>query len=212
MTQASAQSRGIAAKTKPAPKAPAAAPAYASILKTARSVEGALVIDAHGQERIDFRNGDGAVLLGWGDPRVEAAVARTPGVCSGKLEAEAAGILQWMLTGFEEWCAIGLSPPAKAIAAVEDYRADEDPVGQFLKARCEQHPLDYINPSTGNPWETSQKMLREAYVEWCKEEGLDPMSPRAFGSKLTGRGIPRRRSNGLTLYQGITLVSGLGVM
>ena len=30
------------------------------------------------------------MLLGWGDPRVEAAVARTPATCSGKLEAEAA--------------------------------------------------------------------------------------------------------------------------
>ena len=68
----------------------AAAPAYASILKTARKVEGALVRDALGGERVDFRNGDGCVLLGWGDPRVEAAVARTPATCSGKLEAEAA--------------------------------------------------------------------------------------------------------------------------
>lgn len=90
MTQASAQSRAIAAKTKTAPKAPVAAPAYASILKTARSVRGAVVTDARGQERIDFRNGDGAVLLGWSDLRVEAAVARTPGVGAGKLEAEAA--------------------------------------------------------------------------------------------------------------------------
>jgi glutamate-1-semialdehyde 2,1-aminomutase len=90
MTQASAHTgRVIEAKTK-APKAPVAAPAYASILKTARSVEGALVRDARGHERIDFRNGDGAVLLGWADPRVEAAVARTPATCSGRLEAEAA--------------------------------------------------------------------------------------------------------------------------
>ncbi|HWE46472.1 MAG TPA: aminotransferase class III-fold pyridoxal phosphate-dependent enzyme [Caulobacteraceae bacterium] len=67
-----------------------ATPAYASILQTARKVEGALVRDALGLERVDFRNGDGCVLLGWGDPRVEAAVARTPATCSGKLEAEAA--------------------------------------------------------------------------------------------------------------------------
>lgn len=86
-----AQVRIVAAKPRQAPKAPAAqAPAYASILKTARRVEGALVHDASGVERVDFRNGDGAVLLGWSDPRVEAAVARTPATCSGRLEAEAA--------------------------------------------------------------------------------------------------------------------------
>jgi glutamate-1-semialdehyde 2,1-aminomutase len=49
-----------------------------------------MVRDSLGVERVDFRNGDGCVLLGWGDPRVEAAVARTPSTCSGKLEAEAA--------------------------------------------------------------------------------------------------------------------------
>jgi glutamate-1-semialdehyde 2,1-aminomutase len=82
--------RTIAAKPRSAPKAPASAPAYSSILKTARKVDGAVIRDASGAERTDFRNGDGAVLLGWSDPLVEAAVARTPGVCSGKLEAEAA--------------------------------------------------------------------------------------------------------------------------
>ncbi len=75
------------AKPQPLLQAP---PAYASIVKTARRVEGALVRDAGGVERIDLRNGDGAVILGWADARVEAAVARTPSTCSGKLEAEAA--------------------------------------------------------------------------------------------------------------------------
>ena len=120
-----------------------------------------------------------------------------------KLLAEAEGILQWMLTGTEDWFAAGLAPPSKAIAAVEDYRADQDPVGEFLKSRCDLYALDYFNPSTGRPWETGQKQVRDAYVEWCKEEGLEPMSAKAFGSKLTGRGIQRRKSNGLTLYQGL---------
>jgi len=85
-----AHDRTIAARPRSAPKAPASAPAYASILKTARKVEGALVRDSAGIERIDLRNGDGSVLLGWSDPLVEAAVARTPSVCSSRLEAEAA--------------------------------------------------------------------------------------------------------------------------
>src|SRR6185312_6226313 len=122
-----------------------------------------------------------------------------------KLLAEAEGILQWMLTGAEEWFAGGLQPPAAAIAAVEAYRADEDPVGEFIKVRCDIYPLDYTNPRTGKPWETSQKRLREVYLEWCKEEGIDPIPSRPFGAKLTGRGVPRRRSNGLTFYQGITV-------
>jgi glutamate-1-semialdehyde 2,1-aminomutase len=86
---AQAQARVIAGDHTTAPKA-AAVPAYASILETARAVQGAVIRDASGQDRIDFRNGDGTVILGWGDPLVEAAVARTPSVCSAKLESEAA--------------------------------------------------------------------------------------------------------------------------
>lgn len=89
-----AQVRSLVAKSRQTARTSksltVATPAYASILKTARKVEGALIRDAIGGERVDFRNGDGCVLLGWGDPRVEAAVARTPATCSGKLEAEAA--------------------------------------------------------------------------------------------------------------------------
>jgi putative DNA primase/helicase len=122
-----------------------------------------------------------------------------------RLLAEAEGILQWMLTGAEEWFAIGLKPPAKAIAAVEDYRADQDPVGEFIKARCEIYTADYINPATGRSWETAQKRVRESYLEWCKDEGLDPLATKTFGSKLTGRGIARRKSNGLTYYIGLMI-------
>jgi putative DNA primase/helicase len=125
-----------------------------------------------------------------------------------KLLAEAEGILQWMLTGCEEWFATGLRPPAKAIAAVEDYRADQDPVGEFITARCHKYSQETIDPATGRPFETGQKDLREAYLAWCKDGGLDPMSPRAFGSKLTARGIHRRKSNGITFYQCLVLRNG----
>ncbi|HEY1630812.1 MAG TPA: phage/plasmid primase, P4 family [Rhizomicrobium sp.] len=122
-----------------------------------------------------------------------------------KLLEEAEGILQWMLDGCEEWFATGLRPPEAAIAAVEAYRADEDPVGEFLKARCEVS-AHAINPSTARPFETSAKRLREVYTEWCKDEGLDPLTGRTFGTKLTGRGIERRKTGGNTVYVGVHVV------
>ncbi len=123
-----------------------------------------------------------------------------------KLMLEAEGILQWMLDGTEAWFETGLKPPAAAIAAVEAYRADEDPVGEFLKARCELCP-ETIDRNTGRPFEVSAKRLRDAYLEWCKEEGLDPLAGKTFGSKLTGRGIERRKSHGNTVYVGLHLNS-----
>lgn len=123
-----------------------------------------------------------------------------------KLRAEKEGILQWMLDGAERWFAHGLNAPEAAIAAVEAYRADEDPVGEFLKARCEMCP-ETIDRSTGRVFEVSAKRLRESYLEWCKEEGLDPLAGKTFGSKLRGRGIPRRKSNGNSFYVGLHLNS-----
>lgn len=69
-----------AVKTAPGPaRARAAAPTYASTLKSARMALGATVTDRSGVERIDLCNAEGAVLLGWADVRVENAVANEAG-------------------------------------------------------------------------------------------------------------------------------------
>jgi glutamate-1-semialdehyde 2,1-aminomutase len=74
---AQAQARVLATKAAPARKA--GTPTYASVLKAARALNGCLVKDARGTPLTDFRNQDGEVLLGWADPRVEAAVAASIG-------------------------------------------------------------------------------------------------------------------------------------
>jgi glutamate-1-semialdehyde 2,1-aminomutase len=66
-------------EAQPAAPARPAAPSYAAVLRAARARCGAVIRDARGTERADFRNLDGAVLLGWNDPRVEAAVAAATG-------------------------------------------------------------------------------------------------------------------------------------
>jgi putative DNA primase/helicase len=124
-----------------------------------------------------------------------------------KLTEEAEGILQWMLTGAEDWFNGGLRPPEKAIAAVEAYRADEDPVGEFLKARI-RLTGDEVDPCTGRGFEVSAKDLRARYKTWCEEEGLDTLSPKVFGSRLVARGLERRKTNGLTWYVGMMFNAG----
>jgi len=52
---------------------------YGTVLTGARRLKGAVVAAADGIERLDFVNAAGAVLLGWADPEVEAAVARAYG-------------------------------------------------------------------------------------------------------------------------------------
>lgn len=124
-----------------------------------------------------------------------------------KLRAELPGILNWMLDGLEEYFAIGLAPPAAALAAVEDYRADQDPVGEFLKVCCVATG-DKPDPATGEPYRVKAKDLLGVYKEWCTEEGLEPLSGQKFGTKLTGRGIAKRKSMGLTHYLGLVVKAG----
>lgn len=121
-----------------------------------------------------------------------------------KLLDERDGILQWLLTGFEAWMREGLRPPASAIAAVEGYRADQDPVGEFLKDRAEMTAK--VDPATDDVWATSAKDLWESYKQWCEDEGLEALKQRSFGSKLTARGLTRvKRQGGNAFYRGVVL-------
>lgn len=124
-----------------------------------------------------------------------------------KLLDEAPAILQWMLSGFEDYRERGLDPPAAAIAAVDEYRADQDPVGEFIKACCVLTG-DKQDPATGELYEIEAKRVLEAYKNWCESAGLEPLSGRVFGTKMTARGIARRKSGGLTIYRGIVVRAG----
>lgn len=53
-----------------------------------------------------------------------------------KLLEELPGILKWAITGLGEWRRIGLCPPARVLAATEEYRANQDVFGQFLDEQC----------------------------------------------------------------------------
>ncbi|HWY14415.1 MAG TPA: phage/plasmid primase, P4 family [Rhizomicrobium sp.] len=121
-----------------------------------------------------------------------------------KLAREAPGIMQWMLAGVEAWLERGLDPPETAIAATESYRADQDPVGEFLKAKCEVTG-DYRDPASGERYEVGAKELRGAYKAWCEDEGLDALPAKTFGAKLAGHGIEKRKTRGLTVYVGLAL-------
>lgn len=132
---------------------------------------------------------------------IKIPIDEADGDLGDKLKAEASGILNRIIAGAEDYFEQGLNPPEAAIEAGKEYREAQDPVGVFIDAKCEKYPDDWLDPRTGMPWETSNLDLRHAYEEWCKEEGNEPLSMKAFGSKLMGHGIKRRRSNGHTFYQ-----------
>jgi glutamate-1-semialdehyde 2,1-aminomutase len=89
-----------------------AAPGYAATLRDARGLLGGMVRDAKGRELADFCNDHGAVLLGWADREVEAAIVAERN--SELLEIEAAGRLTDLIPGVE---AVAFAPCFETVLA-----------------------------------------------------------------------------------------------
>jgi len=92
-----------------------------------------------------------------------------------KLQTEASGILAWLVRGFRLWREQGLNPPDCIKNATLEYQKSEDLVLQFLEEACEQGEGKLIKAS----------VFHTAYVEWCAEKKLKPMSITSFGLKMT---------------------------
>lgn len=98
---------------------------------------------------------------------------------------EASGILNWMLDGYRLWRERGLKPPPAVQAATDEYRADSDPIGQFLDTCTDKIPNAAVMASD----------LYAAYERWAKQNAIDPWGRRAFGSAMTSRRERRGKSS-----------------
>lgn len=115
-----------------------------------------------------------------------------------KLEAEASGILNWMLAGLGLYQRDGLKDPACVSEANREYRDDSDILGQFLR-ECTQ------NNDAG---EVSAAGLYVVYSGWCKTNGLSfPLTSAVFGKRLKGRGYtPHKGTAGARRWRGLELL------
>lgn len=100
-----------------------------------------------------------------------------------KLRAELEGILAWAVTGCADWQANGLTTPNAVTTATNAYRANEDHVGRFITDRCD----------TGTNEFCTNKLLREAYITWCTEQGEPPLTLQELAAELLERGHQRGR-------------------
>jgi putative DNA primase/helicase len=101
----------------------------------------------------------------------------------GRLRAEAAGILNWLLAGLAAWRERGLDAPPAVLAATEGYRQEMDVLGAFLDEACLEGPQ----------LKTTARALYAAYARWCERTGEQPESQRAFGMRLAERGFRRQK-------------------
>jgi putative DNA primase/helicase len=104
------------------------------------------------------------------------------------LEAERAGILNWMLDGYDEWREHGLAAPPQVTVATAMMRADQDQLGLFL-AECTVAEEGARTPRSGlwdafRYWRQDDKDLAKIgrstfYARMAKRLG-EPDSYRSF--------------------------------
>jgi putative DNA primase/helicase len=95
-----------------------------------------------------------------------------------RLEAEAPGILAWLVRGCLAWQAEGLNPPARVLQATEEYRADEDLIADFIDECL----------FVGENAKGGVTQLYNRFKKWAQEIGQDrPMGRKAFSRRLARR-------------------------
>jgi putative DNA primase/helicase len=111
---------------------------------------------------------------------------------------EKEGIFNWILEGFRKWRENRLGIPEEVKKATQDYRDEMDVLGEFISTMCIENP----------EIRTATKELYQAYCNWCKENGEEPISSRAFGRRLEERGYKAvRLAHGTRGWQGLGLRS-----
>lgn len=90
------------------------------------------------------------------------------------LEAEASGILAWLVRGTLEWERHGLAIPESVRQARKGYRVEEGSVQNFVDQRCVIHDRAC----------TPVSELYKCYKRWASDNGFKPISNKQFSRKM----------------------------
>jgi putative DNA primase/helicase len=113
-----------------------------------------------------------------------------------RLKPEGSAILNWLIEGYRAWRQDGLAVPQLVRDAIDDYREESDPVGNFLTAQC------FV---TGERRDVlTGRELWDRYKYWCEDSGAEPVSQTKFGRRLAVKRGVRRLKSGTVSYSGIT--------
>ena len=114
-----------------------------------------------------------------------------------KLQAEADGIMAWVVAGAVRWHKEGLGCPAEVDEATKAYRAEMDSIGAFIDECCE----------IGERLTATARDLYAAYGRWCDDFGEKPMSQKRLGTELSNRSMVSDRDG----YTGRKVWRGIGL-
>jgi putative DNA primase/helicase len=127
---------------------------------------------------------EATIPVGQRDPKLEQT-----------LRQELPGILAWAVQGCLAWQQHRLAVPDVAQQATAQYRSDEDILGEFLEECIEM--AEHVH--------TPRRAVSARYDQWCRSNGMTPISPRNFGRSLRERGWNAKKSNGAATWYGVQL-------
>lgn len=107
-------------------------------------------------------------------------------------------ILTWAVNGLATYREQGLNAPPEVLATTEHYRTENDPIAQFIEEEC------LLGPDA----KVTRASLHHAYLEWAKDNGMNPISAHKFSPRIGGmKGIDTDAIHGLRRWIGIGLKS-----
>jgi phage/plasmid-associated DNA primase len=110
------------------------------------------------------------------DERVKLALRSDPDV--------RAAILAWAAQGCLEWQQRGLDVPDVVRDYTAAYRAEQDPLRDWLADCTETDPAAW----------TSAADLRTSYEQWCEANGERPVTTKKLGTLLDPKGYTAEKS------------------
>lgn len=140
------------------------------------------------------------MLVEWG---VQVSMAERDDRLAEKLLAERSGILRWAHEGCMEWQEggggiVGLAPPSRVLGALRRYREEQDTVGAFLADIAEFDADSRVGKSA----------FREAYENWCQENGHKPFGAKRFAQEMEKRGVSEDRVAAQRRWVGVRFREG----
>lgn len=116
-----------------------------------------------------------------------------------KLKGELSGILNWALSGLQDYLKNGLQTPQSVLADTAEFRSEMDySIGQFLETHCVVNKAD-------NDFREKASVLYAKYAEWAKETGRQPVNSMRFGNSLKDKGFTNFKSCGVMVYKGLAV-------
>lgn len=119
------------------------------------------------------------------------------GELKAKLESELPGILNWALAGYRDWSDNGLAQPESIVNLLQEYREEEDLIGQFLTERTVEDPEG----------RASADALYQAFREWSVARGESFIQRQTLFGRKIGERHKKTKTGGKNVYLGITLSS-----